>query len=208
MRERETKRRGAGWKLAALLLRPRTLILILIVAVLCGGTLGLGQYLASRNKITKLGFEDIGELATQAAYCTEVNVTEASREFYGITIPFTQSKYIYSYDVVIKAGFDFNQVKWTLDGSTIRVTLPEVKILSSQLDPDSFQLYHEAESIFMPITLEDNNEALKALVKSAEEEAVGNGLLEEARKNGELILKGFFANVYDPSEYTVEFTQQ
>ena len=45
-------------------------------------------------------------------------------------------------------------------------------------------------------------------MKSAEEEAVGNGLLEEARKNGELILKGFFANVYDPSEYTVEFTQQ
>ena len=49
-------------------------------------------------------------------------------------------------------------------------------------------------------------DALKALVKSAEEEAVGNGLLEEARKNGELILQGFFANVYDPSEYTVEFT--
>ena len=61
----------------------------MIVAVLCGGSLGLGQYLGSRYKITNLGFENIGELATQAAYCTEVNVTEASREFYGITIPFT-----------------------------------------------------------------------------------------------------------------------
>lgn len=209
MREEGTKqKRGFGWKLAGLLLRPRTLVLILIVAALCGGSLGLGQYMASRHKITKLGFENIGELATQAAYCTEVNVTEASREFYGITIPFTQSKYIYSYDVVIKAGFDFNQVDWKVEGNTITVTLPQVKILSSQLDLDSFQLYHEAESIFMQISLTDNNEAIKAMVADAQEEAVANGLLEEARENGELILKGFFANVYDPSEYTIEFIEQ
>ena len=58
--------------------------------------------LVSGNKLTKLGFEDIGELATQAAYCTEVNVTEGARELFGLTIPFTQSKYVYSYDVVIK----------------------------------------------------------------------------------------------------------
>ena len=124
MREEGTRQRGFGWKLAGLLLRPRTLIFILIVAVLCGGSLGLGQYLGSRNKITNLGFENIGELATQAAYCTEVNVTEAAREFYGITIPFTQSKYIYSYDVVINAGFDFREVEWKVEGKTITVTLP------------------------------------------------------------------------------------
>ena len=208
MREEGTRQRGFGWKLAGLLLRPRTLILILIVAVLCGGSLGLGQYMGSRNKITNLGFENIGELATQSAYCTEVNVTEAAREFYGITIPFTQSKYIYSYDVVIKAGFDFREVKWKVEGKTIKVTLPEVKILSSQLDLDSFQLYHEAESIFMQISLQDNNEAIKAMVTDAQEQAVANGLLEEARKNGELILQGFFANVYDLSEYTIEFIEQ
>ena len=208
MREEGTKQRGFGLKLAGLLLRPRTLILILIVAVLCGGSLGLGQYMGSRNKITNLGFENIGELATQAAYCTEVNVTEAAREFYGITIPFTQSKYIYSYDVVIKAGFDFREVEWKVEGKTITVTLPEVKILSSQLDLDSFQLYHEAESIFMRISLKENNEAIKAMVADAQEQAVANGLLEEARKNGELILQGFFANVYDLSEYTIEFIEQ
>ena len=95
-----------------------------------------------------------------------------------------------------------------MEGKTITVTLPEVKILSSQLDLDSFQLYHEAESIFMRISLKDNNEAIKAMVADAQEQAVANGLLEEARKNGELILQGFFANVYDLSEYTIEFIEQ
>ena len=46
------------------------------------------------------------------------------------------------------------------------------------------------------------------MVADAQEQAVANGLLEEARKNGELILQGFFANVYDLSEYTIEFIEQ
>ena len=51
-----------------------------------------------------LGFEDIGELATQEANCTEVNVTEDVRKLFGIDIPFTQSKYIYSYKCDRKGG--------------------------------------------------------------------------------------------------------
>lgn len=186
----------------------KIILTIAILAAVFGAGVGVRSVLVSGNKLTRLGFEDIGELATQAAYCTEVNVTEGARELFGLTIPFTQSKYVYSYDVVIKAGFDFREVKWKVEGKTIKVTLPEVKILSSQLDLDSFQLYHEAESIFMQISLQDNNEAIKAMVADAQEQAVANGLLEEARKNGELILQGFFANVYDLSEYTIEFIGQ
>ena len=208
MREEGTRQRGFGWKLAGLLLRPRTLILILIVAVLCGGSLGLGQYMGSRNKITNLGFENIGELATQAAYCTEVNVTEAAREFYGITIPFTQSKYIYSYDVVIKAGLDFGEIDWTVGEDTITVRLPEIRILSSEIDLNSFRVYVENESIFRRISLEENNEAMKALQASAQENAVANGLLDNARANAETILTGFFAGEYDLSQYTLRFVDQ
>lgn len=75
--------------------------------------LGIRSVVLSESKSTKLGFENIGELATQTAYCTSVNVTEGSRELFGVTIPFTQSKYIYSYDIVIKAGFDFTESEIT-----------------------------------------------------------------------------------------------
>lgn len=64
----------------------------LLLLVIVG--LGIRSVVLSESKSTKLGFENIGELATQTAYCTSVNVTEGSRELFGVTIPFTQSKYI------------------------------------------------------------------------------------------------------------------
>lgn len=180
---------------------------IVIVLALSAGAIGLGKFISSESKTIKIGFEDIGEFATQSAYCTEVNVTEASRELFGVTIPFTQSKYIYSYDILIKAGFDFGEIEWTVDDAdaTIRVKLPEAKILSSEIDMDSFKLYLEDESIFRQITLTENNEALVTLIQTAEKNAVANGLLENARSNAETILTGFFANVYDLKEYEIEF---
>lgn len=164
----------------------------LLLLVIVG--LGIRSVVLSESKSTKLGFENIGELATQTAYCTSVNVTEGSRELFGVTIPFTQSKYIYSYDIVIKQALILRKVR-----------LPEAKILSSELKWDSFKLYHEDESIFKQIKMEENNEALKNLVQNAETDAVANGLLDNARSNAETILRGFFGNVYNLEEYEIRF---
>ena len=146
-------------------------------------------------------------MATQAVYTTQVNVTEGSRVLWGVTIPFTQSKYIYSYDVTIKAGIDFGGIDWDLDEEqkTIRVTMPETRVLSSEINLDSFKVYHESESIFRHITLEENNAALQELQQNAEETAIANGLLENARSNAETILKGFFTKAYDLDKYTLTF---
>lgn len=177
-------------------------ILIAIVA-----TIGVGVRVinVSESKTTKIGFEDIGEMATQSAYCTEVNVTEDAKELYGMQIPFTQSKYIYSYDIVIKAGYDFNEIEWKEKNKTIEVKLPEAKVLSNELDMDSFKVYHEEESIFSKITLEENNDAVKKMKLNAQENAIANGLLENARSNAETMLTGFFADEYDLDEYKIVF---
>ena len=177
-----------------------------VVAVLFVGV-GLGKVFFTESKTEKIGFEDIGELATQVAYCTEVNLTEASRDLRGWEIPFTQSKYIYSYDVEIRAGLDFGEITWSLDeeNAVITVKLPDVRVLNCDIDTDSFRLYHEEESIFRQITMEENNAALASLRERAETDAVANGLLENARTNAETVLQGFFANVYDPEKYEIRF---
>ena len=110
-------------------LTRRILTGILIVLIIVAGIIGLRKTIFSDSQTTKIGFEDIGELATQSAYCTQVNVTDSSRELFGAKIPFTQSKYIYSYDVVVKAGFDFEEIEWSKNDKTIEVKLPEAKIL-------------------------------------------------------------------------------
>ena len=53
--------------------------------------------------------------------------------------------------------------------------------------------------------MEENKEALKSMTQSAEDDAVANGLLENARSNAETILTGFFGNVYDMDEYEIVF---
>ena len=179
--------------------------LALLIATVAAIGVGVRVINVSESKTTKIGFEDIGEMATQSAYCTEVNVTEDAKELYGMRIPFTQSKYIYSYDIVIKAGYDFNEIEWKEKNKTIEVKLPEAKVLSNELDMDSFKVYHEEESIFSKITLEENNDAVKKVKLNAQENAIANGLLENARSNAETMLTGFFADEYDLDEYKIVF---
>lgn len=179
--------------------------LALLIAIVAAIGVGVRVINVSESKTTKIGFEDIGEMVTQSAYCTEVNVTEDAKELYGMRIPFTQSKYIYSYDIVIKAGYDFNEIEWKEKNKTIEVKLPEAKVLSNELDMDSFKVYHEEESIFSKITLEENNDAVKKMKLNAQENAIANGLLENARSNAETMLTGFFADEYDLDEYKIVF---
>ena len=64
------------------------------------------------GKVTQLGFENIGELATQSVTTTSVRVETKDRKLFDISIPFTESKYIYTYNTNIKAGINFSDVVW------------------------------------------------------------------------------------------------
>lgn len=202
-KESETKN---GLKFVLLKRYYKIIILFFIVcAIVIGIVVGYNKYKISESKTTKIGFENIGELATQAAYCTEVSVTEDGKQLFGMRIPFTQSKYIYSYDTVVKAGIDFGEVEWEVAEKKIEIKIPEVKILSNEIDMDSFKVYHEDESIFNQITLTETNDSLKELTRKAEEDAVENGILENARSNAETILTGFFSNVEEFKDYEIIF---
>lgn len=186
----------------------RKIILIIILIALISGffKIGLDVYLSSQSQVTTLGFEDIGELATESCSAENVNVTDKSRKLFGVTIPFTQSKYIYSYQTIIKAGLDFSKIEWSEKNNQIHVKLPEIKVLSCEIDVDSFKVYYESESIFTPITLKENNDNLKMMKDEAVKSAIDNGLYERAKANAKQLLKSHFAQKYDlDHEYTIHF---
>ena len=124
-----------------------------------------------------------------------------------IKIPFTESKYVFSCDVVIKAGYDFADIDYDVERKekVVTVHMPEAKILSSELKLDSFKVYHQQESIFNNIKVEENVEELKKLKKQTEEDAKANGLLENARTNAETLIKSFLAQSYNQDEYKYVF---
>ena len=185
----------------------KNIVLIALVVVLAITVVGLGFKVShtTESKTTKLGFEDIGEFATQSAYCTEVSATANARKLFGNNLPFTQSNIVFRYVVVIKAGYDFSAITWDVHDTTITVKLPEVKVLSCEVKEDSFKKYVEDESIFTPFTLDDNNNAMKALKETAQTDAIANGLYENARSNAETMLTTFFSSAYDMDQYTIEF---
>ena len=186
-------------------IKRKLYLALALVVVLIAIVLGYGSGLMTQEKVTKLGFEDMGVLTTQAAYVTEVKVLEGSKELFGMKVPFTESKYIYSYDVVVKAGIDFAEVQWEVQDTTIVVSMPPVTVTDCAINPSSFRIFHEEESIFRPFTMEETNDALIELEKTAQQNAVANELLENAKNNAEVILTGFFGQQYDLETYTLEF---
>lgn len=187
-------------------MKKGNILSIIIVIIILISAIGFKSNLFTESKTTKIGFEDIGELATESCTTTEINVIDKSRKLYGVNIPFTQTKYIYSYDVNIKAGIDFSQVKQkNLGNNTICITLPKVKILSKELKKDSFKVYHEEESIFTNVTLEENNKLLTKLEDTALKDAIDNGLYDRAKESAKRQLKSFIKANEDYKDYDVYF---
>lgn len=200
------KKKSDWWKKW---LANKTFVVAVVVAVVVALlTVGATKVFNPKSETTKIGFEDIGELATQSAFCTQVNSPEDARKIFNtFNIPFTENTIIYSYNVIIKAGFDFGDIKYKVDedNKKISVELPEAKILSSEIDHDSLEVYLEDESLFNNFTMEERNDEDKKMVAEAKESSIENGLLENARANAEVIIKGFFSNQYNMEEYEIEF---
>lgn len=193
---------------------PRCVGVVLIVslvlfAMLSSGLLyfGITDMLAVNSKTVNLGLKDIGELATQAGYFTSVQVIKGSRQLLGYDIPLTQNKFVFSYDGIIKAGLDFGAIELNVDDVShqITVSLPEVRILSIEIDESSFESFDETNNIFNPLGLGDVNVSLIELKDETRENAISNGLLENARSNAEILIRGFLAGTFDLKEYSIIF---
>jgi len=177
---------------------------VIIVAIV----LGIGNNLRVSSKVTALGLKDIGQIATQGGYYSNVQVIDDVKRLpWGWNIPLTHSKYIFSYDGVVKVGFEFGDIEVNVDDmkKIVHVHFPEVIVISNEIDYDSLMIYDEAKSIFTPLDVDDMNAAMLECEEEGLNNAVANGLFENARKNGEVIIRGFLSASFNPAEYTFEF---
>ncbi|MDO5100587.1 MAG: DUF4230 domain-containing protein [Eubacteriales bacterium] len=195
-----------------------TLIIVVAVLIVVGAWIVFksgwvfGERNDSRTETLRSMLEKSQDLVTQKAYITEVQVIDESNTLLGLDVPFTNTKQIYSYDVEVQAGFDLSTIKWTVDEEkrVITVDLPPAKLLSSKLDENSFKVYHDSESIFKQVSLEENHEYRLKILEHAEESAKKKNLLEEAREHAKNVLTAFFLTGYqsgnsNSDEYKVEF---
>ena len=206
MRDTETKPRRMGLK-AKILLILLTLLLICgaaLAAFLCGlrqaGQAAepqiTGDLLASRLR-------SVQELVTVSYYYTNMGRFENQVDFYGWKVPFTTKSFIVSYDGVIKAGVDLEQLQVSIGGGEVTVTLPESRIISHEIPEDSLEVFDESDNLFNHITIEDYTAFTQDQKSAMEQRAVDGGLLDRANQEARTAVDSLLRIMPGLEEYTL-----
>ena len=206
--------RGGVFSTFAVLL----LLAFILLLAFYGGRAVLQDYgyLEGKDK----GFEEIGPegiikeelssagelISAQYLYTCREDYSN-SRTISGWNIPLTEKSFTVVYDGIVKAGIkDLSQTKIKKTGpDTYRITLPQVEITECYLIPDSLSVMNESHNILNQISVEDVNNAQKNLEANMLKKAEEHGLLDSARDNARMIIKGLLTGTRDLKGCTFEF---
>lgn len=146
------------------------------------------------------------ELATVKYFYTEMGRFEESSDFYGWKVPFTKKVFIISYNGTVKAGVDLQQMRPELqqEQQKVIIHLPKVKILSHEVDEDSIEVFDESRNIFNPIRITDYTQFSSDQREKTENQAIQNGLLEEAERKTQEVIRGLIGDLL-PEGWEIDF---
>ena len=149
----------------------------------------------SEPKITSTGLtqqlQEIEELATMSYNYTKVGEFSNSLTFNGWDIPLTQKSFLITYDGKLKAGVKMDKLELSIDNNIITVAIPEIEILSNEIDESSIEVYDETKNVFNPISINDYTTFAKKQKETVAQEAIENGLLSEAATKTQSTIKKY-----------------
>ncbi len=168
-------------------------VLAILIALLVGAAAAAGGifyfHMKAQPKVDAKGLmerlEESSELTVEKNFYTGIVRFEEG------TIRFIDKNgFNMKYEAEIDAGFELENVKIEVNDDSVVVTVPEAKILSVNIDPDSLEFYDNQVSLIKTDRKEATKQALQAAQKDAEEHATSKGILEAANKRAEVIFKG------------------
>jgi hypothetical protein len=131
-------------------------------------------------------------------------------KFLDFNIPFTGKKAIYTIDGTIKLGLNCKDISIDNKYNNIILRMPEIRILSHEIFPETFSLYDEHTSIFNKYSLKDAND-IQMVHKNEMEERVNNnsGLFVQARQSAEQQFRLFIESIPEvKTQYSIVFEWQ
>ena len=191
-----------------------SIIAILLVAILifyAGTRFASGS---DEPKITATGLtqqlQEIEELATMSYNYTKVGKFSDNLKFNGWDIPLTQKSFLITYNGKLKAGIKMDKIKTSIENNTIVISIPEIEILSNEIDENSIEVYDETKNVFNPISISDYTAFAKKQKETVAEEAIENGLLSEAATKTQSTIKKYLnaiPGISDSYEIEVKFLE-
>lgn len=162
---------------------------------------------------TVVNYQDIEEITFQEATIKEVGFIHKPVEVWGKEFdnPVTTSNYIFTYNAVIKAGYDLENIKD--DGGnestqTITVMLPKASIFDSYLDEESYVQYWEGEKITANGGLDDIHKEKKRMLKEAKQDAIKGGLYEKTAEHAKVVITDYIHSLKGYENYNVVFNEE
>lgn len=191
-----------------------TMLVAVLVLLVIAFAVGLSWGSRSEQQritqdILEQKLQDIGELATVEYHYTNMGKFEDRLDFYGWAVPLTKKSFIVSYDGVIKAGVDVEDLQIEVHhiaspsrGKKFEITLPEPKILSHEIDFGTLTVYDESRNVFNPISITDYQRFSLDQQAAMERRAIEAGLLKEAQAKTLETFRQMLQMMAEPDEVT------
>lgn len=151
----------------------------------------------------------VSELVTQRYVYTNAARRETSKTWlWGWTLPFSDTSILVTYDGEVKAGIDFSaiQVDVNEDTRTITVTLPHSKVVNNNIPQETINVLEVKNNLFNEVTFDDYNAFISAEKPIMQEKAIEMGLLDDADREAEAIIRAFLSLLPGIGSYTLNVT--
>lgn len=165
--------------------------------------------LKQQSGMLATGLRDMGEMAVEEVRCTLAHCTKEPRRFFGKELPLVRERCIFTVDVVVRIGFDFEAVEARVDNVRRRIVLrlPAMRVLSTAVDYESMAVLDEKTGLFARPRLEAHREAMQHLTQEAEDKARVYGAFERAQSSAKTRLEAFVGKLYDLTVFDLTILQ-
>lgn len=189
-------------------------VIIAVIVAFCAGYVvgAFGLIHFGQDKITikvlKEEVQEVADLASLKCVTTETGEIKNSKQIAKkYDIPLTGKQLTAECNVITVLGSDLNDADFEIseDQTKVKVIVPKSKIISQQIDEESWTLVNNKSGLFNRTTVEDDDQIRKDVKKAATTRLKENNYYAEADEVTVNTLKNLFSTAHPDVEVTVEF---
>lgn len=194
-------------------------VLLLAGGCTCGGMLAGARLKTEKppkeiikevNTVDSVTLEEIlapaSELVTLKYTYTDLDIFENHVEMFGVKVPFSSDKIVFTYTGTVSAGIELADVKYKIDDEhkVIYLTLPQPKLFSHEMNEDDFMYYDVMNSIMTETKMEDYTRLISELKAEQEQKLAADGeFYQSVTDNAKEVLTSFLTLSDNTKDYTV-----
>lgn len=171
-------------------------IILVVLGIISYNKLSLNRNTDLLSSRVEENIVKLVELSTIKYNYTNIVEYKDNMKLKQLNIPFTNKRFIVKYSGYIKAGMDLDTVEIQLkDKDTIEILINKPKIIDNIISEEDVYFFDEKESIFNKLSYDDLYSVLIEEKEKMKEESIEKGLLNDAEKNGEEIIKSLLESM-------------